>query len=100
MKIETLWKQLFGNKSEAFDYAGRPMVFSDIGKNKGTAPTIDHLRPLALGGTDEPSNLIICSLLTNREKADSFPTWNANGKTFQVKRVKGTHGKYEIWANK
>jgi len=100
MKIETLWKQLFGNKKEAMDYAGRIMVFLDIGQNKGTAPTIDHLKPLALGGTNDPSNLIICSLLTNQEKSDSFPTWNANGKTFQVKRVKGTHNQYVIWTNK
>ncbi len=34
------------------------------------SPTVDHIRPVALGGNDDPSNWATCSMLTNSIKAN------------------------------
>ena len=95
--IEALWRKFFGVAEETHDYSGRLIKWSSIKDQKSPfCPTIDHIRPLQNGGSSEEHNLIVCSILTNQEKADSFPTWNANGITFQAKRVKGKRGVYEI----
>lgn len=93
-----IWDQLFPRQSETIDYAGRRMVRSAIGNpNSQFCPTIDHIRPLSNGGKDCLENIIICNRITNEEKADSFPSWTANGKHFQAKRVKGTSNEYDIY---
>ena len=96
--LVTLWEQIFPKQNEAIDYAGRRLLKSAIGNQKSRyCPTIDHIRPLSDGGKDSLENIIICSQETNEEKAHLFPTWNANGKHFQAKRVKGTPGEYDIY---
>ena len=96
--LSVLWNRVFPNQNEVYDYAGRRMVRSAIGNpNSSCCPTIDHIRPLSLGGKDCLENIVICNRITNQEKADSFPNWSANGRRFQAKRVRGTSGEYDIY---
>ena len=86
-----LWGQIYPHANEVIDYAGRRMLKSAIGNQQSQyCPTIDHIRPLSLGGKDTLANIIICNRITNEEKAGSFPNWSANGQRFQAKRVRGT----------
>jgi HNH endonuclease len=36
---------------------------------------IDHVAPVVLGGTDDPSNLRPLQWQNNRSKADNYPNW-------------------------
>ena len=93
-----LWNKRFKNREEVYDYSGRLMKKSACGNpNSKYHPTLDHIRPTSQGGKDIEGNIEICHRDTNEEKADSFPTWTANGKMFQAKRVKGTSGEYKIY---
>lgn len=93
-----LWEQIYPHANEVVDYAGRRMLKSAIGNQQSQyCPTIDHIRPLSLGGKDTLANIIICNRITNEEKADSFPNWSANGQRFQAKRVRGTSDEYDIY---
>ena len=92
-----LWNEFYGNKETVRDYAGRLMKKSACGNpNSDFYPTIDHIRPLSLGGGDILGNIEICHRDTNEEKANSFPHWKTNGKCFRAERVKGTRTDYEI----
>lgn len=92
-----LWNKRYGKKEEVYDYSGRLMKKAACGNpNSAYHPTLDHIRPLSQGGLDIEGNIEICHRDTNEEKADSFPTWTANGKTFQALRVKGKSGGYKI----
>lgn len=96
--VSRLWKQSFGSREEAYDYAGRLMKKSACGNQKSAfCPTIDHIRPLSGGGHDVAENLVICHRDTNAEKADCFPHWKANGKSFYAKRIKGSRVGYKIF---
>jgi CRISPR/Cas system Type II protein with McrA/HNH and RuvC-like nuclease domain len=98
MTFKELWKHFFGEQTEVYDYSGRLMKFSDCQNEKSPfCPSVDHIRPVSLGGTDDLGNLIICSEITNREKSNSFPTWVANGKIFQARRIPDQIGAYRIW---
>lgn len=93
-----LWNQYYGSKEEAYDYTGRLMKKSACGNpNSEFHPTIDHIRPLSYGGKDINENIIICHRDTNEEKAHRFPHWEANGKKYVAKRVKGFNGSYHIY---
>ena len=93
-----LWEQIYPHANEVIDYAGRRMLKSAIGNQQSQyCPTIDHIRPLSLGGKDTLANIIICNRITNEEKADSFPNWSANGQRFQAKRVRGASDEYDIY---
>ena len=90
--------KLFGRVDEAYDYTGRLMKKSACGNPRSKFyPTIDHIRPLSLGGADVLENIIIVHRDTNEEKANCFPHWKANGKRFHAEKVKGTRFKYEIY---
>jgi CRISPR/Cas system Type II protein with McrA/HNH and RuvC-like nuclease domain len=92
-----IWNETYGNKEDVIDYSGRLMKRSAIGNPRSRyEPTIDHIRPLSLGGKDVLENMVICNRLTNQEKADRFSTWIANGKTYQGVRVKGNRSAYRI----
>lgn len=98
-KITTIeaWNRVYGRKEEAYDYAGRLMKKSACGDPSSKFhPTLDHIRPLSLGGQDSLENLMIVHRDTNEEKGDCFPHWKTNGYRFHARKVKGTHCSYEI----
>ena len=97
-KTIEVWNDIFGNQEEVRDYAGRLMKKSACGNPTSKFhPTLDHIRPLAKGGSDIPGNIIICHRDTNEEKADKFPHWEANGKKYKAIRVRGTRNEYDVY---
>ena len=93
-----IWNKVYGKKDEVYDYAGRLMKKSACGNpNSKYHPTLDHIRPLSLGGADVVENIVVCHRDTNEEKADHFPHWKTNGKRFHSQRVKGSRVAYEIF---
>ena len=95
-----VWNRVFGNKQEVYDYTGRLMKKSACGNpNSRFHPTLDHIRPLSLGGADVLDNIIVCHRDTNEEKANLFPHWKANGKKYHAERVRGSRVEYEIYEN-
>ena len=95
--IKKLWNEFFGTKERVFDYAGRLMLKSACGDPYSAYhPTVDHIRHITDGGKDIKENIIICHHLTNEEKADSFPHWEANGFRFHAKKAKGSTNGYTI----
>lgn len=92
-----VWNKVFGNKDEAYDYAGRLIKKSACGNpNSRFHPTLDHIRPLSKGGSDVLDNIVICHRDTNKEKADKFPHWKTNGKIYHATRVRGSRVAYKI----
>lgn len=92
-----VWNMVYGNKEEIVDYAGRLMKKSACGNpNSKYHPTLDHIRPLAEGGIDTLSNIIICNRTTNLEKAYHFPHWRTNGRRFKAIREIGNRKSYNI----
>lgn len=53
-------------------------------KNSKFCWNIDHVVPISHNGSNEESNLICCHIKTNEEKGNSYPGFNANGKSFNV----------------
>lgn len=54
---------------------------------------VDHVLPQSRGGKTTDYNLVFCHILTNDEKADRFPVFNANGRKFEILKVEN---QYEI----
>ena len=91
------WDAVYKNQEEAYDYTGRLMKKSACGNpNSKYHPTLDHIRPISMGGADVPENLIIVHRDTNEEKGDCFPHWKANGNRYHARKVKGTRFQYDI----
>lgn len=89
-----LWGVFFGKKTNAVDYAGREIrkgAYND--RNSQFGWNVDHILPVSKGGKTADHNLICCHILTNDEKADSFPLFNANNLKFKIVK-KQNH--YEI----
>ncbi len=96
-KTVKVWNKVFGNRETVFDYAGSEMRKSACGDpHSAYHPTLDHIRPLSLGGSDVAGNIVICHRDTNAEKADKFPHWKTNSQLFRADRIKGTRTDYEI----
>lgn len=89
---DKLWEKQFGPKLAARDVAGRRIVKSDF-NNRDTefGWSIDHIKPISLGGTDRQENLLIVHWKTNNEKGSSFPEFVANGMRIKIipKKIKG-----------
>ena len=97
LNIINVWNIKYGACQEVYDYAGRLMKKSACGNpNSEFHPTLDHIRPLSLGGVDVLDNIVICHRDTNEEKADSFPHWKTNGKKYHAIRVRGSRVAYDI----
>lgn len=89
-----LWNKTFGRESKARDYTGRMMAkgaYND--RNSEFGWNVDHVLPQSRGGVTADHNLVCCHILTNDEKADSFPCFTANGIPFEIRRVQNH---YEI----
>ena len=89
-----LWNKTFGKETSAQDFTGRKIVkgaYND--RNSEFAWNVDHIYPQSKGGATNDSNLIVCHVLTNDEKANKFPCFTANKKKFEILKVQNH---YEI----
>ena len=89
-----LWNKSFGKETKVKDFAGRTIAkgaYND--RNSDCGWNVDHILPQSRGGATADHNLVCCHILTNDEKADKFPCFNANGVSFEIIRVQNH---YEI----
>ena len=57
------------------DACGAWIRFSAYGKGGDYGWEVDHVRPVALGGSDVLANLQALHWQNNRHKSDNFPSW-------------------------
>lgn len=89
-----LWNKFFGKRTTVIDFAGRKILKGAYNnRNSKYGWNVDHILPQSKGGKTADYNLIICHILTNDEKADTFPVFKANDKCFQILKVENH---YEI----
>lgn len=79
--VEAVWQKGqivpgYDSRTHRKDACGAWMERAAYGKTTGYGWEIDHIRPVARGGTDDTSNLQPLLWENNRHKADSFPTWS------------------------
>ena len=89
-----LWNKSFGRETKVKDFAGRTIAkgaYND--RNSDCGWNVDHILPQSRGGATADHNLVCCHILTNDEKADKFPCFNANGVSFEIIKVQNH---YEI----
>ena len=89
-----LWNKSFGKETKVKDFAGRTIAkgaYND--RNSDCGWNVDHILPQSKGGTTADHNLVCCHILTNDEKANKFPCFNANGTSFEIIKVQNH---YEI----
>lgn len=90
-----IWNKQMGKQNKGRDFAGREIAkaaYNDRRSKYGW--NVDHIKPESLGGKTTDYNLICCHILTNDEKADRFPNFKANGKSFQIHK---RENHYEIF---
>ena len=83
-----LWNKSFGKETKVKDFAGRTIAkgaYND--RNSDCGWNVDHILPQSRGGATADHNLVCCHILTNDEKADKFPCFNANGVSFEIIKV-------------
>lgn len=89
-----LWNKSFGKETKVKDFAGRTIAkgaYND--RNSDCGWNVDHILPQSRSGATADHNLVCCHILTNDEKADKFPCFNANGTAFEIVKVQNH---YEI----
>lgn len=77
--IEAVWKK--GEIEPQYpsyrkDQCGASMQRAKYGKTEMWGWEIDHIKPVALGGTDDLSNLQPLQWENNRHKGDDYPKWS------------------------
>ncbi len=91
-----LWNKSFGKEIKVKDFAGRIIAkgaYND--RNSEFGWNVDHILPQSKGGSTADYNLVCCHMLTNDEKANKFPCFNANNIAFEIIKVQNH---YEIRA--
>ncbi len=73
--IEAVWKKGTPESYESFrkDVCGASMQRSKYGETVQWGWEIDHIKPVALGGSDDLSNLQPLQWENNRAKSDEYP---------------------------
>ena len=79
--VEAVWQkgQIVANYDPAVyrkDACGAWMKRNEYGKTTDWGWEIDHVRPVARGGTDDFSNLQPLQWKNNRHKGDDYPNWS------------------------
>ena len=82
--IEAVWKK--GEIEPAYsgfrkDKCGASMQRDKYGKTEQWGWEIDHVKPVALGGSDDLSNLQPLMWENNRSKSDNYPNWTCKVKS-------------------
>lgn len=83
-----IWNISFGKETKAYDFAGRQIdkeAYND--RNSDYGWNVNYILPENKGGVTVDYNLICCHIKTNDEKADKFPLFKANEKTFKLTKV-------------
>ena len=81
--IEAVWqKAVMDDDFPGYrkDVCGATMLRSRYGKTEQWGWEIDHVKPVAKGGTDDLNNLQPLQWENNRHKGDDFPDWNCKVK--------------------
>lgn len=100
MNKDQVWNKTFGNRTEAYDYAGRKVKKSAYNsRDSQYGWNVDHIRPLSDGGKDVLCNAVACNIETNEEKSDTYPIWNANNQSWRAERIKNHRDCYKIVSN-
>ena len=79
-----LWKEAFGDKEYAYDFAGRKIKKTDYGETNQVGWVVGFMRPIEVGGKDYDGNTIIMHHNTIDEKGLEYPVFTCLNKKYIV----------------
>ncbi len=82
--IEAVWQKAIPDPNYStirLDRCGAAIQRSAYGSTGALGWEIDHIKPIAKGGTDELRNLQPLHWENNRHKSDDYPCWDCRKKT-------------------